>query len=114
MAPHDHIDEGRETTSADKQEASSISRRDFLKTVSVAGVATTAVATNTAEAQVAQPPRTAGAPAAADHPYMRIPQEVAENLVKRGIVGYADHLRIQPGETIKFMISSERTRYRAD
>ena len=38
---------------------------------------------------------------------MRIRQEVAENLVKRGIVGYADHLRVQPGETIRFMVSSE-------
>ena len=45
---------------------------------------------------------------------MRIRQEVAENLVKRGIVGYADHLRVQPGETIRFMVSSEVPRYRAD
>ena len=45
---------------------------------------------------------------------MRIRQEVAENLVKRGIVGYADRLRVQPGETIRFMVSSEVPRYRAD
>ena len=45
---------------------------------------------------------------------MRIRQEVAENLVKRGIVGYADNLRVQPGETIRFMVSSEVPRYRAD
>ena len=38
----------------------------------------------------------------------------SENLIKRGIVGYADHLRVQPGETIKFMVSSEVPRYRAD
>ena len=44
---------------------------------------------------------------------MRIRQEVAENLVKRGIVGYADACaRLR--ETIRFMVSSEVPRYRAD
>src|SRR5262245_13294161 len=114
MAPHDdRVDDG-EATASDKPEASSISRRDFLRTVGAAGMATTAAGASASGAQVAQPPRAGGAPASADRPYMRIRQEVAENLVKRGIVGYADHLRIQPGETIKFMVSSERPRYRAD
>jgi N,N-dimethylformamidase len=31
-----------------------------------------------------------------------------------GIVGYADHMSVQPGETIKFMVSSQAPRYRAD
>jgi len=38
---------------------------------------------------------------------------VTENLRRRGIVGYADRLSVQPGETIRFMVSSERPRYRA-
>jgi Concanavalin A-like lectin/glucanases superfamily len=116
MAPNDDaLDDGREAPPPGKQDASSLSRRDFLKTVGAAGVATTAVGANTsAGAQVARPPRAGGAPTSADRPYMRIRQEVAENLVKRGIVGYADRLRIQPGETIKFMVSSEQPRYRAD
>ena len=31
-----------------------------------------------------------------------------------GIVGYADHMSVQPGETVKFMVSSQAPRYRAD
>jgi N,N-dimethylformamidase len=31
-----------------------------------------------------------------------------------GIVGYADHLSVQPGETIKFMVSSQLPRYHVD
>jgi N,N-dimethylformamidase len=40
--------------------------------------------------------------------------EVPEMLRERGIVGYADRLSVQPGETIRFMVSSELPRYRAD
>ena len=31
-----------------------------------------------------------------------------------GIVGYADHMSAQPGDTVKFMVSSSAPRYRAD
>ena len=37
-----------------------------------------------------------------------------EGLVERGIVGYADHLSVQPGETIQFMVSSQLPSYDAD
>ena len=40
--------------------------------------------------------------------------EVPEMLRERGIVGYADRLSVQPGETIRFMVSSEEPEYRAD
>ena len=40
--------------------------------------------------------------------------DVPEMLRERGIVGYADRLSVQPGETIRFMVSSELPRYRAD
>ena len=40
--------------------------------------------------------------------------DVPEMLRQRGIVGYADRLSVQPGETIRFMVSSEQPRYRAD
>ena len=40
--------------------------------------------------------------------------EVPEMLRERGIVGYADRLSVQPGETIRFMVSSEAPEYRAD
>ena len=30
-----------------------------------------------------------------------------------GIVGYADRLSVRPGETVKFMVSSQSPRYRA-
>ncbi|MCY4120843.1 MAG: LamG domain-containing protein, partial [Acidobacteria bacterium] len=40
--------------------------------------------------------------------------EVPEMLRERGIVGYADRLSVQPGETIRFMVSSEQPEYRAD
>lgn len=33
---------------------------------------------------------------------------------RRGVVGYADRLSVQPGETIKFMVSSELPTYQAD
>ena len=37
-----------------------------------------------------------------------------EGLDRMGIVGYADHMSVQPGETVKFMVSSQAPRYRAD
>ena len=37
-----------------------------------------------------------------------------ENLVAMGIVGYADRLSVQPGETIQFMVSSQLPRYQAE
>ena len=40
--------------------------------------------------------------------------DVPEMLRERGIVGYADRLSVQPGETIRFMVSSEEPRYQAD
>ena len=98
-----------------------VSRRDFLKTVGVAGAAsgvaaqTVGLTAQTPQVQAqTQAPTSRGGGAVVDRPYMRIRQEVAENLVKRGIVGYASHLRVQPGETIRFMVSSEVPRYRAD
>ena len=40
--------------------------------------------------------------------------DVPAMLRERGIVGYANRLSVQPGETIRFMVSSELPRYRAD
>src|SRR5215207_9786067 len=37
-----------------------------------------------------------------------------EGLDRMGIVGYADHMTAQPGDTVKFMVSSNAPRYRAD
>ena len=37
-----------------------------------------------------------------------------EGLVAMGIVGYADRLSVQPGETVQFMVSSQLPRYQAD
>jgi N,N-dimethylformamidase len=37
-----------------------------------------------------------------------------EGLDQMGIVGYADHMTAQPGDTIKFMVSSKAPRFRAD
>src|SRR5262249_26329155 len=37
-----------------------------------------------------------------------------EGLDRMGIVGYADHLTAQPGDTIAFMVSSAAPRYRAE
>src|SRR4051812_16190070 len=92
------------------------SRRDFLKTIGVTSVAAT-VAGNADPALLAQRAAPSRVPAGAmpdSAGYMAIRQEVSENLTKRGIVGYADHLHVQPGETIKFMVSSEAPRYRCD
>ncbi|PYR44755.1 MAG: N,N-dimethylformamidase [Acidobacteria bacterium] len=122
MAPQDEdLTTGDDRADAQNTEqATEASRRDFLKTVGVSGLATTMAGTGVdalAQGRQQQAGPTGLAPlarAVADAPYMPIRREVADNLVKRGIVGYADHLRIQPGETIKFMVSSELPRYRAD
>src|SRR5687767_7399699 len=128
MAPHDDDLPKGDAADLDAPPPTDVSRRDFLKTVGVAGVATTLPgSSSSAQAQTQTPTPTqapaqtqsaqrAGAPTRApvERPYMRIRQEVAENLIKRGIVGYADHLRVQPGESIKFMVTSEVPRYRAD
>ena len=37
-----------------------------------------------------------------------------EGLDRMGIVGYADRMTVQPGESVKFMVSSNAPRYRAD
>ena len=42
------------------------------------------------------------------------PISAQEGLDRMGIVGYADHLSAQPGDTIKFMVSSRSPRYRVD
>jgi N,N-dimethylformamidase len=55
----------------------------------------------------------AAASATAQVPQQRS-TEVPEMLRERGIVGYADRLSVQPGETIRFMVSSELPTYRAD
>jgi len=105
MTPKDDLEKGR-------RESGSVNRRDFLKTVGVTTLATSVLSRADAEAQAQReasaPPRDGGAS------YSPIPEEVAEKLRKRGIVGYADQLGVAPGETIRFMVSSESPRYRAD
>ena len=115
MAPHEEDPKIRPDSATPRPQAADVSRRDFLKTVGVAGVATT-IAGQESSAQAPTPQSAPARPPAApvERPYTRIRQEVSQNLVKRGIVGYADRLRIQPGETIRFMVSSEQPRYRAD
>jgi N,N-dimethylformamidase len=124
MAPHGTDDREQDPPpTAEPPSTAEVSRRAFLKTVGVAGAAGGVVApglglaaqtpASPVQPRPAQPPQGATAPPV-ERPYMRIRQEVAENLVKRGIVGYADNLRVQPGETIRFMVSSEVPRYRAD
>ena len=115
MAPHDD-EVNTPHVPPHPQPGPGVSRRDFLKTVGVAGAAGSVVAPAAgASAQTAQAGQRSGGPGVLpDRPYMRIRDEVAENLIKRGLVGYADRLRVQPGETIKFMVSSEQARYRAD
>lgn len=39
---------------------------------------------------------------------------IPEMLVDRGLVGYADRMSVQPGETVNFMVSSELPEYRLD
>jgi N,N-dimethylformamidase len=105
MTPKNDLEKGR-------RESGSVNRRDFLKTVGVTTLATSVLSRADAEAQAQRqataPPPDGGAS------YSPIPQEVAENLRKRGIVGYADRLGVAPGEAIRFMVSSEFPSYRAD
>lgn len=94
-----------------------VNRRSFLKTIGVTSVAATIAAEGHVSAQPGRPVApTAGAPTALPDSagYMNIRQEVADDLRRRGIVGYADRLRVQPGEAITFMVSSEAPRYRSE
>lgn len=109
MAPRD---DELEIAKESRTKESSVSRRDFIKTVGVTSLATSVLSRADAEAQAR---RAASSPGVPEGPgYVPIPREVAENLRKRGIVGYADRLGVQPGETIRFMVSSELPRYRAE
>ena len=105
MTPKDDLEKGR-------RESGSVNRRDFLKTVGVTTLATSVLSLADAEAQAQR--QASAPPADGGASYSPIPEEVAENLRKRGIVGYADRLGVAPGETIQFMVSSESPRYRAD
>ena len=110
MAPHDERPDDK------LPPASDVSRRQFLKTVGTSGVATTLV--GVAEPGGGQTATRTGSPAAqraSDAPfYAPIREEVLENLRRRGLSGYADRLSVEPGGDIRFMVSSERVRYRAD
>ena len=66
-------------------------------------------------APAAQNGRGAQPPAPAGRAQGRQNQPSAqEGLDRMGIVGYADHMTAQPGDTVKFMVSSQAPRYRAD
>ncbi len=95
-----------------EEKTAPVNRRDFLKTVGITSLATSVLSRADAEAQAAR--QAAAPPPDGGASYLPIPEEVRENLRKRGIVGYADRLRVEPGETIRFMVSSESPRYRAD
>ncbi|MEE2636218.1 MAG: LamG domain-containing protein [Acidobacteriota bacterium] len=110
MAPHDENPDRELDTTAD------VTRRQFLKTVGTSGVATTLVgatspdgAESLEQSGSSATERPSNAP-----PYAPIREEVAENLRRRGLTGYADRLSVEPGGTVRFMVSSERSRYRAD
>jgi N,N-dimethylformamidase len=94
------------------RESGSVNRRDFLKTVGVTTLAASVLSRADAEAQALR--QATAPPADGGASYSPIPQEVAENLRKRGVVGYGDHLGVAPGETIRFMVSSESANFRAD
>ncbi|MCZ6795320.1 MAG: twin-arginine translocation signal domain-containing protein [Planctomycetota bacterium] len=109
MASHD--DELEKNTDR-KSEEFSVSRRDFIKTVGVTSLATSVLSRADAEAQIRR--AESGLPVPEGPGYIPNTRDVAENLRNRGIVGYADRLRVQPGETIRFMASSELPSYRAE
>ncbi|MQA29945.1 MAG: hypothetical protein GEU82_08920 [Luteitalea sp.] len=69
----------------------------------------------TASAQLAgQPPAQVPAPATTPAPIPREPWPSPDEVLSTmGIVGYADRLSVQPGETVKFMVSSRSPRYQA-
>lgn len=110
-----HDDDGR-PQEATQPVATDVSRRDFLRTVGATGITTAVGGAAITSAEQARSPQAPAAPAGLPDSagYVNIRREVSENLTKRGIVGYASHLRVEPGETISFMVSSERPRYRAD
>lgn len=93
-----------------------VNRRSFLKTIGVTSLAATVMTDGTVAAQPPRPAATPGPPTALPDSagYMNIRDEVAGNLTRLGIVGYADQLRVQPGEGITFMVSSESARFRSD
>ena len=108
MAPHDE----RERPQRPITEEVTVSRRDFFKTVGATSLAASVLSRADAAAQARRGGSALGYP---DGPgYMPIRQEVAQNLRDRGIVGYADRLRVEPGGTIRFMVSSELPSYRAE
>ena len=108
MAPHDE----RERPQRLITEEVTVSRRDFFKTVGATSLAASVLSRADAAAQARRGGSALGYP---DGPgYMPIRQEVAQNLRDRGIVGYADRLRVEPGGTIQFMVSSELPSYRAE
>ena len=108
MAPDDERTRSpRSTPSPD-----TVSRRAFFKTVGATSFAASVMSRADVEAQVQRGGTALGYP---DGPgYLPIRQEVRDNLRARGIVGYADRLRVQPGQTIRFMVSSEAPSYRAE
>ena len=108
MAPRDELEQPQGPVT----EEGTVSRRDFFKTVGATSLAASVLSRTDAVAQARRGGSALGYP---DGPgYMPIRREVAENLRDRGIVGYADQLRVQPGETIRFMVSSELPSYRAE
>src|SRR5262245_24195561 len=89
----------------------------LLAILAAAGRAPTPVAgvtQNTAQAPAgrgAQPPGGRGGQTQGGRGASAGAQEALDRL---GIVGYADHMTVQPGETVKFLVSSQSPRYRAD
>lgn len=47
-------------------------------------------------------------------PVPQVQPSAQEGLDRMGLVGYADHLTAQPGDTVKFMVSSQAPRYHVD
>src|SRR6202023_2917842 len=47
-------------------------------------------------------------------PGPQVQPSAQEGLDRMGLVGYVDHLTAQPGDTVKFMVSSQAPRYHVD
>ena len=113
MAPHDNDPVPNIEPAADAPQTSEVSRRAFLKTVGVAGAAGSVAGAAgsvvgqsvTLEAQTppnqapTQAPRAGAANPPVERPYMRIRQEVSENLIKRGASLLTMNLMVSPGCT---------------
>jgi N,N-dimethylformamidase len=67
-----------------------------------------------AKAQRAERPAAPAQEPAAARPPNPWPSSEEAISTRMGIVGYGDHLSIQPGQTIKFMVSSQSPTYHAD